>query len=86
MTHGAVAVTTGRRRTRRPAMRIVVDWDRCTGMGMCESLAPDVFEVDDDGSLILHTEEVSQDQEAEVREAVAACPTEALSLEGPIET
>lgn len=67
-------------------MRIVVDWDRCTGMGMCESLAPDVFEVDDDGSLILHTEQVSPDQEAEVREAVAACPTEALSLEGPIET
>ncbi len=67
-------------------MRIVVDWDRCTGMGMCESLAPDVFEVGDDGSLILHTEEVAADQGAEVREAVAACPTEALSLEGPIAT
>jgi ferredoxin len=37
--------------------------------------------VDDDGSLILHAEEVPDGQEDEVREAVAACPTEALSLE-----
>jgi ferredoxin len=63
-------------------MRIVVDWDRCTGMGMCESLAPDVFEVDDDGSLILHAEQVPDGMEGDVREAIAACPTEALSLEG----
>jgi ferredoxin len=68
--------------TRRAPMRIVVDWDRCTGMGMCESLAPDVFEVDDDGSLILHAEEVPEGMESDVREAVAACPTEALSLQG----
>ena len=61
-------------------MRIAVDWDRCTGMGMCESLAPDVFEVDDDGSLLLHREDVPEGQEDEVREAVASCPTEALSL------
>lgn len=62
-------------------MRIVVDWDKCTGMGMCESLAPDVFEVDDDGSLILHAETVPEGQEQDVREAVASCPTEALSLD-----
>ena len=77
-------------------MKIKVDYDRCTGMGMCESLAPDVFddddedddpddpdvfEVEDDGSLTLHTDRVPEGQEDEVREAVAACPTEALSLE-----
>ena len=62
-------------------MRIIVDWNRCTGMGMCESLAPDVFEVDDEGSLQVHTETVAEGMEDEVREAVASCPTEALSLE-----
>jgi ferredoxin len=41
-----------------------------------------VFEVDEDGSLILHREQVPEGQEDEVREAVASCPTEALSLEG----
>src|SRR4030088_2666238 len=32
-------------------MRIVVDRDRCTGLGMCEAEAPDLFEVQDDGTL-----------------------------------
>jgi ferredoxin len=32
-------------------MRIVVDHDRCTGLGMCEAEAPELFEVQDDGSL-----------------------------------
>ena len=39
-------------------MRIAVDYDKCSGLGMCESIAPDVFEVEDDGSLTLHLTEV----------------------------
>ena len=62
-------------------MKIVVDWDKCTGMGMCEALAPDVFEVDDEGSLILHSETVPGSQQDDVRAAVTSCPTEALTLE-----
>lgn len=62
-------------------MRIVVDRDRCTGLGMCEGVAPDVFEVGDDGALVLHLEEVPADRADEMREAVEACPTEALSLQ-----
>src|SRR5258708_415346 len=34
-------------------MRIVVDRDKCTGLGMCEAEAPDLFEVQDDGSLLV---------------------------------
>lgn len=62
-------------------MRVCVDYDKCTGLGLCESLAPDFFEVDDDGSLLLLQEEGSEDQRAELEEAVRACPTEALRLE-----
>ncbi|TDD37278.1 ferredoxin [Actinomadura sp. KC06] len=62
-------------------MRIVVDWNRCQGIGMCESIMPDVFEVDQDGQLTLHTDTVMEGKEAEAAEAVAACPSEALSLE-----
>ncbi|ALL79741.1 ferredoxin (plasmid) [Pseudonocardia sp. EC080610-09] len=62
-------------------MRVCVDYDKCTGLGLCESLAPDFFEVDDDGSLLLLKEEGSEEQRAELQEAVRACPTEALSLE-----
>jgi ferredoxin len=62
-------------------VRIVVDYDRCTGNGICESAAPEHFEVQDDGSLEVLAEQVDEEHLSEVREAVAGCPTEALSLE-----
>jgi ferredoxin len=61
-------------------LRIVVDRDRCTGLGMCEAEAPDVFEVQDDGTLALLTEHPSAAQREEAEAACLACPTEALSL------
>ncbi len=61
--------------------KIVVDHDKCTGLGICESIAPDVFEVDDDGSLLLLEEEPAENRRDELREAVDGCPTGALSIE-----
>ncbi|MFC7307824.1 ferredoxin [Streptomyces monticola] len=62
-------------------MKIVVDRDRCTGIGICESLVPDVFEVNEDGEMVLLVDAVPEGMEAEAREAVASCPNEALALE-----
>jgi len=62
-------------------MKIIVDRAKCTGLGICESLAPDVFEVDDAGDLVLITGTVPDDSLPGVEEAVAGCPTEALRLE-----
>lgn len=62
-------------------MKIIVDRTKCTGLGICESLAPDVFEVDEDGDLVLLTDEVPEGGLDSVEEAVAGCPTEALRLE-----
>lgn len=61
--------------------RIVVDRMKCNGLGVCESVAPDFFELQEDGTLTLLEENVGADRLAEVREAVAGCPTDALSLE-----
>ena len=61
-------------------MKIIVDRSRCTGLGICESLAPDVFEVDDSGNLVLLTEDITDDLLQGVEEAIAGCPTEALRL------
>jgi ferredoxin len=61
-------------------MKIHVDRVRCTGLGICESLAPDVFEVNDDGELVLLTEDITDDLMESVQDAIAACPTEALRL------
>ena len=60
--------------------RIEVDRERCVGSGACEALAPDVFEVDDEGLLVVHRSEPAADELSDVRDAVQACPTRALSL------
>lgn len=62
-------------------MKILVDWDKCTGLGICESLAPDHFEVNDDGDLVLLDENVSEGDLQMVQEACDGCPTEALRIE-----
>jgi ferredoxin len=63
-------------------MRVGVDRDRCVGSGTCEALAPDVFEVDDDGVLVVLRDEPAEGEQADVRGAVSACPTRALTLDG----
>jgi len=47
---------------------------------MCEAEAPDLFEVQDDGSLKVLNECPGSDQLAAAQAAVDSCPTEALSL------
>jgi ferredoxin len=60
--------------------RVEVDRDRCVGSGTCEALAPAVFEVDDDGVLVLLRPEPGEGELSDVRDAVTACPTRALAL------
>ena len=62
--------------------RVLVDRERCVGSGVCESLAPEVFEVDDDGALVVHKPEPADEELDVVRDAVQQCPARALALEG----
>ncbi|HEX4361092.1 MAG TPA: ferredoxin [Pseudonocardia sp.] len=61
-------------------LRIVVDRDKCTGLGMCEAEAPDLFEVQDDGTLLVLEEKPGESQREEAEAACMSCPTEALTL------
>jgi ferredoxin len=60
--------------------RIEVDRDLCASTGGCEALAPDVFEIDDDGALVVRRPDPDGRDLPDVRAAVARCPTRALSL------
>jgi ferredoxin len=62
-------------------MKVVVDFAKCTGLGICESMAPEFFEVGDDGGLVLLKDDITDDELQSVEEAVAGCPTEALRIE-----
>lgn len=62
-------------------MRILWDENRCAWLGMCEEVAPQVFEVGEDGELTLLAPEPPESARAQVADAVAACPTGALRLQ-----
>ncbi len=62
-------------------MKVIVDFAKCTGLGICESIAPDLFEVNDNGELVLLRADIAGDELESVEEAVAGCPTEALRIE-----
>lgn len=62
-------------------MKICVDMNKCTGLGICESVAPDYFEVGDDGELVVLRQEIAPEDLAELEESVTSCPTEALRIE-----
>ncbi|GAA0967622.1 hypothetical protein GCM10009555_011650 [Acrocarpospora macrocephala] len=66
-------------------MKIVIDRGRCTGIGICESVAPDHFEVDEDGTLQLISLGISEDERPLLEEAVRSCPARALRLENRLE-
>ena len=60
--------------------RLVVDMGKCSGLGICEAVAPDFFEIGDDGGLLVLSHEIGPDHRAEIEEAIRSCPTRAISL------
>jgi ferredoxin len=62
-------------------MKVVVDTDRCGGHGLCEAIAPEYFEVQSNGLSQVMRPEIDPDDLAEIEDAVASCPTEALRIE-----
>ena len=62
-------------------MRVKIDKDKCQGHNRCVALAPDVFDVDDEGLAVVMLEEIPADQETRVRRAELACPERAISID-----
>ena len=60
--------------------RIVVDADLCQGHGVCESEAPELFEVNRDRLVELLEANPADDQRRAAELAVKYCPTHALSI------
>lgn len=60
-------------------MRVEVDRARCEAHGVCESIAPEVFRLDDD-DVLHHAGEVPEALREKVQRAVASCPAQAIRL------
>lgn len=61
------------------AKKPVIDRDLCTGDEVCVSIAPDVFELDDEGLAVVKDPE--GDDESIIETAIDSCPVDAISWE-----
>lgn len=62
------------------AKAVAVDFDVCIGSGMCTTIAPTVFELDDAGDMRLLQDVVAGDEVDAVADAIACCPVEAIAF------
>jgi ferredoxin len=61
-------------------VKVTVDFDLCEANGLCVAAAPQVFDLVDDDVLEVLQPQPTPDQYAAVRDAVAACPKQALCV------
>ena len=62
-------------------MRIVVNRTTCAGIGICEGIDPERFEVQADGKTHVLKGDLEDDEALEfARDAVARCPTQSLQI------
>ena len=61
-------------------MRVHVDELVCEANGVCERLAPAVFQLDEEDELRILQPEPPAELHEQVRDSVARCPKQALSL------
>ena len=62
-------------------MKVKVNKDACIGCGACAAICDEVFEINDEGLSEAKVEEVKDEFQDEVRDAVDSCPTGAIEIE-----
>jgi ferredoxin len=60
-------------------MRVEVDLTRCQGYGNCLAAAPEVFDLNDDGLVMILRQPEGSD-EAASRSAAKLCPVKAITV------
>ena len=61
-------------------MRVVVDRDLCESNGVCMGIIPEVFDLDDQDYLHILQDEVTPENERQIKEAVRQCPRQAIFI------
>ena len=61
-------------------MKVHVNPEICAGFGICLGIAPEVFELHDDGYAVVLVSEVKPEDEDLMRRAASQCPAQAISL------
>jgi ferredoxin len=61
-------------------MKIVADLSRCQGYANCLAAAPDVYDLADNGLVVVKIEEPGPEQEEAARQGAGLCPVQALTI------
>ncbi len=63
-------------------MNLKIDEDKCIGCGSCVSLTDSkIFDFNDEGKAYVKNNEVTKEEEENVKNAIDYCPTAAISNE-----
>lgn len=59
-------------------MKAKVIKDNCIGCGACQAIAPNIFEIDDEGLSVTKVAEVPENEKDDFKDALESCPTGAI--------
>lgn len=62
-------------------MKVIVSKDACIGCGACQAIAPDFFEIEDDGLACAKNNTSFEDNKEDILDASESCPTGAIKIE-----
>jgi ferredoxin len=61
-------------------MKIRIDKAHCVGHARCAAIAPEIFQLDDDGYISVEEIDVPEGQEAIARRGARACPERIITV------
>lgn len=59
---------------------VEIDSDKCVASGACVDEAPEVFDQDDDGTVVLIPGDLTEERIGDARRAAASCPAGVIRL------
>jgi len=67
--------------TKEDSVKAIVDETLCSGCGVCEEMAPDVFAMNDAGTVDVKVDPIPEDLQGSAQEAADGCPSGAIVIE-----
>jgi ferredoxin len=62
-------------------MKITIDADKCQGHGRCYAIAPELFDLDDNGHAFISSDEFPETARTQAELAMQNCPEGAITIE-----
>lgn len=62
-------------------MELRIDRSRCVGHGRCHALAPEVYDLDEEGYSVVRSETIEANLAEAARRGALSCPEQAITVE-----